>query len=93
MFLEGRTPEEIRDTETRLQQHADSKTQRQDAVLHHDFDQMRREVESLGKLLEGSLALLGPLGCCRFQGMTSSSGKHPSVLCLGLAQTCMRACL
>ena len=93
MFLEGRTPEEIRDTESRLQQHADSKIQRQDAVLHHDFDKMRREVESLGKLLEGSLALLGSLGCCRFQGIISSSGKHPSALCLGLAQTCMRACL
>ena len=93
MFLEGRTPEEIRDTESRLQEHAVSKAQRQDAVLHHDFDKMRREVESLGELLGGSLALLGPLGCCRFQGMTSSSGKHPSVLCLGFAQTCMRVCL
>ena len=65
MFLEGRTPEEVRDAESRLQQHADSKSQRQDAVLHHDFDKMRREVESLGKLLEGFPAVLGPLRCCR----------------------------
>ena len=64
MFLEGRTLEEIRDAESRIQQHADSKTQRQDAVLHHDFDRMRREVETLGKLLKNSLALLGPLRCC-----------------------------
>ncbi|CAK0736155.1 hypothetical protein CVIRNUC_000700 [Coccomyxa viridis] len=53
MFLEGRTPEEIRDTEARLQQHAVSKTERQDAVLHHDFDKMRREVESLGASMLG----------------------------------------
>lgn len=50
MFLDGRTPEQIREAEARAQQQAEKKLRRQDAVLHHDFDKMRREVESLGEL-------------------------------------------
>lgn len=50
MFLDGRTPEQIREAEARSQQQAEKKLRRQDAVLHHDFDKMRREVESLGEL-------------------------------------------
>jgi hypothetical protein len=50
MFLDGRTPEQIRDAEARAQEQAKKKLRRQDAVLHHDFDKMRREVESLGEL-------------------------------------------
>ena len=65
MFLEGRTSEEIWDAESRLQQHAESKTQQQDAVLHHDFDNMRREVETLGKL-EPFLHYLGRSGAANF---------------------------
>lgn len=48
MFLEGQTPEQTREAEARAQQQADLKLRRQDAVLHHDFDKMRREVETLG---------------------------------------------
>ena len=49
MFMEGRTPEQIKEAQARAQQQADLKLRRQDAVLHHDFDKMRREVETLGK--------------------------------------------
>ena len=49
MFMEGRTPEQIKEAQARAQQQADLKLRRQDAVLHHDFDKMRREVETLGE--------------------------------------------
>ncbi len=51
MFLEGRTPEQIKEAEARAQQQADLKLRQQDALLHHDFDKMRREVETLGEKL------------------------------------------
>ena len=51
MFLEGRTPEEIKEAGARAQQQADLKLRQQDALLHHDFDKMRREVETLGEKL------------------------------------------
>ena len=57
MFLEGRTPEQIKEAQGRAQQQADLKLRQQDALLHHDFDKMRREVETLGEYLciSGSL--------------------------------------
>ena len=51
MFLDGRTPKQIQEAEARAHQQADLRMRRQDAVLHHDFDTMRREVESLGEPL------------------------------------------
>ena len=51
MFLDGRTPEQIQEAEARAQQQAGLRMRRQDAVLHHDFDKMRREVECLGEPL------------------------------------------
>ena len=58
MFLEGRTPEQIREAESRTQQQADLRLRQQNAVLHHDFDKMRREVETLGEQLLQHLTAL-----------------------------------
>jgi len=57
MFLDGRTPQQIQEAEARAHQQADLRVRRQDAVLHHDFDKMRREVESLGEPLTELLLL------------------------------------
>lgn len=80
MFLDGRSADEIREAEARAQQQSDLRMKRQDAVLHHDFDNMRREVETLGQ----------PLDCTCPAFCPHPSGKAHE--CWHLEELMVRAC-